>query len=133
MAKEKILVVDDEEAIVEILQEMFSQNEFFDVVTALNGKEALEKSQLENFQLICVDFRMPIMDGGTFARELRNFPGAKNRDVPIVFVTANPEQAEEVQKELPNIFILMKPILPTKLATIILRAIKSGIHMDEEK
>lgn len=130
MAKDKILVVDDEEAIVEILEELFSENDFFDVVTAMNGKEALEKTQKEDFQLICVDYRMPVMDGGEFAKTLRSFPDARNKDVPIVFVTANPEQAEEVQAELKDVLILTKPILPNKLATIILRAIKTGMKND---
>jgi CheY-like chemotaxis protein len=131
--KEKILVVDDETAIVEILEELFSENDFFQVSTAANGKEALEKCQKEDFQLLCVDYRMPVMDGAEFTKMLRTYPGARNGDKPIVFITSNPEQAEAVQKEYDNILVLSKPIIPNKLATIILKAVRTGIKIEEER
>ena len=64
---------------------------------------------------------------------LRTYPGARNGDKPIVFITANPEQAETVQKEYDNILILTKPIIPTKLATVILKAVRTGIKIEEDR
>lgn len=133
MTKEKILVVDDEKMIVEILEELFSENDFFEVSTAADGKEALEKCQKEDFELLCVDYRMPVMDGAEFTKMLRTYPNARNGNKPIVFITANPEQAEAVQKEYDNILILTKPIIPHKLATIILKAIRTGITIEEDE
>ncbi len=128
MSREKILVIDDEEEILEILEELFDENDFFDVIKASNGQEALEISQKHDFQIICADYRMPVMDGGDFAKALRSFPGARNQNVPIIFVTANPEQAQLLQEELKDIHILTKPILPNKLATMILKAVRSGLN-----
>ena len=58
----KILLIDDEEAIVRLLS-MSLRSDGHDVVTALNGEEGLEVFQEENPELVLTDIKMPGMNG----------------------------------------------------------------------
>jgi DNA-binding response OmpR family regulator len=70
MKKNKILVVDDEPDMVDILKLVLTQAGF-DVSTAYSGKECLEKVSKEDYNLIILDIRMPQMDGWTTLRKLK--------------------------------------------------------------
>ena len=59
---DRILLVDDEKDIVEALK-IFLSKEDFELLTATNGKEALEIVQKEKVDLVLMDIMMPIMDG----------------------------------------------------------------------
>ena len=105
----KILTVDDEEMILEILEEILTEDGFFTVDTAINGKIGLEKANEEEYRLILLDYRMPIMDGGQFIKELRENSGP-NKNTPILLITANPEQSQPSIDQYEKIFLLVKPI-----------------------
>ncbi len=77
----KILLVDDEKDIVEFLQYNLIQ-EGFKVVTAFNGKEALEKIS-QKPDLIILDVMMPKMDGYEVCSKIRGMEDFKN--TPIIF------------------------------------------------
>jgi len=81
--KHKILIVDDEKDLCEIL-EFNLMSEGFDTDTAYSAEEALEKN-LESFNLILLDVMMGEMSGFKMAMKLRN---ELNIDVPIIFMTA---------------------------------------------
>ena len=81
--KYKILIVDDEKDLCEIL-EFNLMSEGFDTDTAYSAEEALEKN-LESFNLILLDVMMGEMSGFKMAMKLRN---ELNIDVPIIFMTA---------------------------------------------
>lgn len=81
----KILVVDDVQANVMLLKILLT-NEKYQIVTAMNGVEALEKVKTENPDLILLDIMMPGMDGFEVAETLKN--DSKYHDIPIVFLTA---------------------------------------------
>lgn len=80
----KILVVDDEQDICEILQYNL-ENEGFEVVTANSAEEALELP-LQDYSLILLDVMMGEMSGFQMARRLKNDPATTQ--IPIIFITA---------------------------------------------
>ncbi len=80
----KILVVDDEQDICEILQYNL-ENEGFEVVTACSAEEALELP-LQDYSLILLDVMMGEMSGFQMTRILKNNPATAQ--IPIIFITA---------------------------------------------
>jgi len=66
----KILIADDETKIRETIKDYFSAKDF-DVVLAANGKEAVELSILNSFDLIILDVMIPVMDGLSACKEIR--------------------------------------------------------------
>ncbi|MDF2820516.1 MAG: yycF [Clostridiales bacterium] len=86
----KILVVDDERAIVDIL-EFNLKKEGHEVVLAYDGIEAIEKVEKENPELILLDLMMPRLDGIETCKRLR-----KNFSTPIIMLTAKAEEVDKV-------------------------------------
>lgn len=111
----KVLAVDDEEMILDILEEILTEDRLFSVDKAKNGKDALTKATTNEYRIILLDFRMPIMSGDVFVKELRS-GASKNKNTPILFVTANPEEAEPLIKDYENVSLLVKPIDMKSLA-----------------
>ncbi|MBN3039116.1 MAG: response regulator [Candidatus Omnitrophica bacterium] len=79
----KILVIDDEPDIIKVLISRLQANGY-EVVSATNGEEGLERFQKENPDLIVLDILMPQMDGYTFVKRLKKADG----DIPIIVLTA---------------------------------------------
>jgi two-component system alkaline phosphatase synthesis response regulator PhoP len=93
MAKEKILVVDDEEDILELLKYNLSR-EGYEVSCTTSGEKTLNLVRTETPDLIVLDLMLPGMDGLEVARRLKDNPNTKN--VPIVMLTAKGEEADIV-------------------------------------
>ena len=91
--KAKILVVDDEEDILDLLSYNFEQ-EGYEVIRARNGEEALQHAAAERPDLILLDIMMPKMDGVATCLALRAMPELEH--VAIVFLTARAEEYSEV-------------------------------------
>src|SRR5207247_10631703 len=85
MAKGRILVVDDEIYIVHILDFSLGM-EGYEVVTALDGEQALEKARAEKPDLIVLDIMMPKLDGYETSKRLKADPAHK--DVPAIRLPA---------------------------------------------
>ncbi len=83
MAK-KILVVDDEPTILELLKALL-EGEGFEVITAENGQDALRKLEKLTPDLIIMDMMMPGMSGRETTEQIRKNP--KTKDLKIVFLT----------------------------------------------
>ncbi len=81
----KVLVVDDDSDITELLQYNL-EKEGYEVTTAENGKEALETAVKFSPHIILMDVMMPVMDGITACRQLREKP--EFRETYILFLTA---------------------------------------------
>jgi len=81
----KILIVDDEPAIVSYL-EMLLQDQGYDTVTAGNGNEALERVKADRPDLVTLDITMPEASGTRFYKELRTDPDLAQ--IPVIIVTA---------------------------------------------
>ena len=86
----KILVVDDEKRISDIIK-FNLEKEGYEVVTAFDGEEALEKVEEENPELIVLDVMLPKKDGLEVVREVR-----KNHNMPIIMVTAKETEIDKV-------------------------------------
>lgn len=89
----KILLVDDEQDIVEIIGYNLTQ-EGYQVFTASNGKEALDVAQKEMPNLIILDVMMPEMDGMEACEKIRKIPALEN--TIITFLTARGEDYSQV-------------------------------------
>lgn len=88
----KILVVDDDKEIVELLS-IYIKNEGYDVIKAYDGKEAMTKVITEpNIDLMILDIMMPEMDGMSVVKELR-----KESDIPIIMLTARTTDMDKIK------------------------------------
>ena len=85
-----ILIVEDEWAIADWLEVLLSENAF-NVLTAGNGREALDILARETPHLVITDFMMPFLDGAGLIAAMRDDP--KLKDVPIVVMTSLIEDA----------------------------------------
>ena len=86
----KILVVDDEPTIVEVLVYNLRRASY-EVVVARDGKEAVDKARQETPDLVILDLMLPYLDGLEVCRALR-----RERDVPIIMLTARDSEVDRV-------------------------------------
>ncbi|WEG12810.1 response regulator YycF [Pullulanibacillus sp. KACC 23026] len=86
----KILVVDDEQPIADIL-EFNLKKEGYEVVCAYDGDEALQKVEEERPDMVLLDVMLPIRDGMEVCREIR-----KKYDMPIIMLTAKDTEIDKV-------------------------------------
>jgi two-component system phosphate regulon response regulator PhoB len=93
MTAPRILVVDDELPIVEPLRYNL-EKEGYEVATALDGREALQKCQTFSPDLMILDLMLPVMDGLAVCRQVRSNP--RLQDVRILMLTAKGEETDEV-------------------------------------
>ena len=91
MMARKILVVDDTLNVLKMISD-FLVSQDYEVLTAADGKEALESFAAETPDLILLDIMMPNMDGYQFIRELR-----KESDTPVIMITAKQQEAEIIK------------------------------------
>lgn len=89
--KSKILVVDDEEHIRELIG-FYLEKEGFEMVEASHGEEALDKVENEYIDLAIVDIMMPVMDGFTFVEEMREF-----KETPVIMLTARSQSVDKLR------------------------------------
>lgn len=86
----KILVVDDEQPIADIL-EFNLRKEGYEVVCAYDGEEALQKVEEEHPDMVLLDVMLPLRDGMEVCREIR-----KKYDMPIIMLTAKDTEIDKV-------------------------------------
>jgi DNA-binding response OmpR family regulator len=87
MGMARVLVVDDEPDAVELLQEYLT-GKGYEVITACNGEQALERVKADRPHLILLDVRMPGMSGLDVLREVRQI----DKEVGVIMVTAVSEE-----------------------------------------
>lgn len=97
MAK-KILVIEDELALSQVLSDRFTE-EGFEVQTAADGQEGLEKAVSWKPDLVLLDIVMPKMDGMTMLHKLRADPAGKT--MPVILLT-NLSDTEDVYEAMAN-------------------------------
>ncbi len=101
-----VLVVDDDPAILGFV-EMALADEGYEVVTATNGKRALETLERNEPDVILLDLTMPIMNGYEFHEELKRRKNGPSH-IPVVIMTAG-QRAREASEELGAAGYLPKP------------------------
>ncbi len=130
-SKNTILIVDDEEVVKRKLSEVMSQE--YDVLTASDGKEALEilEDNVDSIAVIILDIIMPVMDGFEFMEEFRQHQEYAN--IPVIVATSNEDwHSEQRCLELGVWDFVMKPYNPMLLQFRIKNAIeKSRMIMAE--
>lgn len=113
MPKERILVVDDEEDILELVKFNLSR-EGYDVRVAASGEKALDMARKQLPHLIVLDLMLPGIDGLEVTRILKNTP--ETRQIPIVMLTAKGEEPDIVAGlELGADDYVVKPFSPRVL------------------
>ncbi|MBX5467878.1 MAG: response regulator transcription factor [Firmicutes bacterium] len=139
---QRILVVDDEAAIVELV-EYNLEREGFEVLTEAEGPKAVERARAERPDLIILDVMLPGMSGMDVCRELR-----KTTDVPIILLTARKDEVDRVLGlELGADDYVTKPFSPRELVARVKAILRrsqrqasegeavaaSGLVVDEER
>ena len=118
----KILIIDDEASIVELLNYMIERNPSMKATTTTDPADAMTFMDNEKFDLVLTDFHMPKLNGGQLVRYTR-LASLQNKDTPILFITSNPEKTEEFVKTFERIHILQKPVSVKKLSSYIIKTL----------
>lgn len=121
--KSKILVVDDEEAALDLAE--IKLNELgYDAITATNGKDCLKIAKEEKPDLILLDVMMPELDGGGTAQLLLENPETQN--IPIIFLTSiiSEEEERESLGEFGGRLFVAKPLNKERLSEAIKTALQ---------
>ena len=122
MSKERILVVDDEEDILELVRYNLAK-EGYHVTGAITGEDALKKAGVEAFDLIVLDLMLPGIDGLEVAKKLKN--NRATEQIPIVMLSAKGEEADIVTGlELGADDYITKPFSPKVLIARVRTALR---------
>jgi len=122
MAREQILVVDDEKDILELISYNLTKNGFR-VTSVMTGEDALTQARAELPSLIVLDLMLPGLDGLDVCRILTNDP--KTAHIPIIMVTARGEEADVVTGlELGADDYVSKPFSPRVLLARVRAALR---------
>ena len=124
----RILIVDDNKESLYILEALLKGGGY-EVVSAGNGAEALEKLSTKSVDMIISDVLMPAMDGFKFCKEVKEKDELKN--IPFIFYTATykDEREEKLASKLGADKYILKPAEPEELIKIIqgmLRDVEEG-------
>ncbi len=112
-SQKRILVVDDDASIMQLLRLILS-NEGYEVTATGNGEEAYEIALRQNPDLAILDVMMPVLDGYALCRKLRQ--NASTRFLPIIMLTAHGDVADRIKGfEAGADDFLIKPFEPKEL------------------
>ena len=93
MPKPKILLIEDERSLVEVLSYNLDR-EGFEVLVAHDGQDGLRQAQIKLPDLIVLDLMLPLKGGLEVCREIRQ--GTRTREIPIIMVTAKAEETDQL-------------------------------------
>ncbi|MBP3631018.1 MAG: response regulator transcription factor [Clostridia bacterium] len=126
---EKILIVDDEEKIVEVLCEYAKFNGFL-TDTASDGYEAVEKVMTEDYDCILMDIMMPNLNGFEAVKQIKNI-----KNIPIIMISAKGEESDKLNSfELGVDDYIVKPFSPKEVIARIKAVLKrSCSYVDKLK
>ncbi|MFQ8643422.1 MAG: response regulator transcription factor [Bacilli bacterium] len=122
----KLLIVDDEKLIRDVITE-YAKNEKFETLEAEDGKEALEIIKNNEIDLVVLDIMMPKMDGLTFLKEMK-----KINNIPVIILSARTEEYDKLTGfDLGTDDYLTKPFSPKELIARIKAILKRcGTNLD---
>jgi CheY-like chemotaxis protein len=120
MTGKRILVVDDEERIREVVRACLVKLAKWQVLTAASGAEAIQIAAVQQLDAILLDVSMPGMDGNETFRQLQKNP--QTRTIPVIFLTAKVQPAEQAEyRQLGVAGLIVKPFDPIQIAQDIRR------------
>ncbi len=93
MARSKILLVEDDRSLVEVLKYNLSQAGY-SVIAALDGQDGLNQARLQLPDIILLDVMIPVLDGIEVCKRLRANPDT--RDIPLIILTAKSEESDQL-------------------------------------
>jgi CheY-like chemotaxis protein len=125
VGRKKILIVDDEPAILIVSRRRLEANGY-EVITAESGKEGIEKAVTCEPDLVLLDIIMPGLDGYEVCRRLKS--SEKTREIPVIIFTASSPQDDSGEKaiEFGAVGYLTKPFESDDLLSIIERSFSGG-------
>ncbi|MDQ3101598.1 MAG: response regulator transcription factor [Bacteroidota bacterium] len=128
----KVLLVDDEQDIVDLLKYNL-EREGYQIYTALNGKDAIKSAKLNKPDLIVLDIMMPGMDGMEVCTQLRQMPEFQN--TLITFLTARGEEYSQIAGfEAGADDYITKPVRPKVFVSKVKAMLKrSGSEKNEDR
>lgn len=127
----KILVCDDERHIVRLIQ-VNLERQGYNVVTAYDGKEGLEKVKAEKPDLIVLDVMMPYMDGFEVLKNLRR--ESDTEAIPVIMLTAKAQDKDVFEGyHYGADMYLTKPFNPMELVTFVKRILDGAKTPDGPK
>lgn len=131
MLEEKILIVDDEEHIVELLK-FNLQNVGYNVFTALNGLDALRIAKEEKPNLMLLDVMLPGLDGLDVCKEIKR--NTQTRNISIIMLTAKSEEVDKILGlELGADDYITKPFSIRELLARVKAVLRRRVGEEEEK
>lgn len=130
MKGKKILLVDDEPKVCELIR-AYLEKDGYDVIIAMDGKNALEQAQRQKPDLIILDLNLPEVDGVEVCRTIR-----RDSDVPIIMLTARGDEVDRVVGlEIGADDYVTKPFSPREMVArvnAVLRRSREGITSKQE-
>lgn len=127
MEKQRILVVEDEREIADLM-EIYLVNEGYHVVKANNGTKALDIIAEEVFQLVILDIMMPGIDGLEVCRRIR-----QEKNIPILMVSAKSEDIDKIMGLTTGADDYMtKPFNPLELIARVKSQLRRYIHLNPQ-
>lgn len=122
-AKKRVLVVDDERHIVRLVQ-VNLERQGYEVLTAYDGVECLEKAKAERPDLIVLDVMMPRMDGFEALQRLKTDPETSH--IPVIMLTARAQDRDVLKGyQYGADLYLTKPFSPLELISLVKRVFES--------
>ncbi len=122
MAKKRLLLVEDEADLVEVVKIRLEANGY-DVLTAIDGQQALDKARNQNPDLIILDLMLPKIDGYKVCRMLKF--DEKYKHIPVIMFSARAQEADKkLGEEVGADAYLVKPFEPEVLISKIKELLK---------
>ena len=126
----KILIVDDDPDFLQIVEFQLKKRGY-QIVTASNGEEGLEKAYSENPELIMLDIKMPKMDGYTLVRRLKK--DDRTKDTPLIVLTSYEPMKDMFQMEGVYDYFVKSAEMEKLFASIAKRFSASGTDAQNSK
>jgi CheY-like chemotaxis protein len=122
MTVRRILVIDDEERIQEVIQTCLEILSGWEVLTASSGDDGLLQAQTQQPDAILLDVSLPGMDGLDIFQQLQNNPTTQS--IPVILLTARVQPTDREQfARLDVAGIITKPFNPVQLAAQVAQAL----------